>query len=293
MRAARGFTLIEMVVVIAVLGLLMTILIGITRALVSQQRYATTRARMANVDTALVVYVSTNKRLPCPAEGRTPSGAAGAGNEAATVAAGMRTCNNNQQYGVVPWAALGLSATDAEDGWGHRFTYRVGPDMVRDSGMDFTNCDPAGTNTTVATAPPFCNITCASGSPNLCTTPLTALTGSNTKGVVIEDASGNVVMDPRTSPSTGAAYVLVGHGPEGGGAYDGNGILQSSAVSAGTAEAKNFADLAYNPPTPAISGYLVDSTINGTSTTSHFDDMLSRPGILALATKAQVGPRSH
>ncbi|HET9580192.1 MAG TPA: type II secretion system protein, partial [Usitatibacter sp.] len=68
MRGQRGFTLVEMVVVIAVLGVLFTILIGITRAVVSQQRYQTTRARMANIDNALAIFASQYKRLPCPAD---------------------------------------------------------------------------------------------------------------------------------------------------------------------------------------------------------------------------------
>lgn len=293
MRAQRGFTLIEMVVVIAVLGILMTILIGITRAVVQQQRYQTTRARIANIDNALAVFVSTNKRLPCPADGRVASSTSGAGTEW-TAAGSPRTCSSNQQHGVVPWVALGLTAIDAEDGWGERFTYRVGPDLVKDNGMDFTNCDPAGGNPTVITSPPFC-ASCTSATVSSCTPPLTALTGSTTKGLMVTNISGptiatNILMDPRANPSTGAAYVLISHGPEGGGGYDGNGALQSSAVAAGTAESLNGATNAWAAP-PGY--YLVDDSLNATATTSHFDDFVSRPGILALAMKAQVGPRAH
>ena len=45
MRRADGFTLIEMAVVIAVLGLLLALLIGMSTSLISQQRAQTTRSR--------------------------------------------------------------------------------------------------------------------------------------------------------------------------------------------------------------------------------------------------------
>ncbi len=296
MRGARGFTLIELVVVMAILGFLFAILIGITRSVVTQQRYQTTRARMANIDTALAVFVSTNKRLPCPADGRTASSASGAGTEAVTIAGGLHTgCTNNQQYGVIPWATLGLTATDAEDGWGQRFTYRAGPDLIKDTGMDFTNCDPAGGTGIAPTSPPFCsNTVCTSSTLSACITPLSALAGSQTKGLLVTNINGpaaaaDVLMDPRSNPSTGAAYAVISHGPEGGGGYTGDGVWQTSTVSAGSAEQMNFADKSWG----ALPGsYLVDDVINGTAS-SHFDDIVSRPAILTLAVKAQVGPRSH
>lgn len=312
MRGQRGFTLVEMVVVIAVLGVLFSILIGITRAVVSQQRYQLTRSRLANLDAAFAVYVSQNKRLPCPADGRLPSSDANAGLELGS--GPPRVCTNSQQHGVVPWRTLGLTASDVEDGWGGRFTYRAGPDLVVDNAMDFTACDPAGSGAinAVLPVPPWCikNGTgateCNSGTvvstPSYCTPPATALSpnGSGGKGLVVENVAGSILMDPRgadgTGPSTGAAYVLVSHGPEGGGAYNGEGVLQASTVSAGTMESKNYADLAYAAPSAwpaAPAAFLVDDVINASTTGGHFDDIVSRPGILALAMKAGVGPRAH
>jgi len=290
----RGFTLIELVVVIAVLGVLFTILIGITRAVVSQQRYQLTRSRMANVDTAIGVYVSQYKRLPCPADGTKASSIATAGTEVVTGSGTARDCGT-QLNGVVPWRELGLAATDIEDGWGTRFTFRAGPDLVKDGALDFSSCDPAGGATTVITTPPYCSTTCTAGTlASACTPPLLALTGTPAKGLVVENATGNLLMDPRTSPTSGAAYVVVSHGPEGGGGYSADGILLSSTTAASNVERKNFANVAYSQPpasgTPTV--FLVDDTPNGT-TAAHFDDLVSRPGVLALAVKASLGPRSH
>ncbi|HWH42913.1 MAG TPA: type II secretion system protein [Usitatibacter sp.] len=312
----RGFTLIELAVVIAVLGVLFTILIGITRSVVVQQRYALTRARMANVDNALLAYVTQYRRLPCPADGTKASNAAGAGVEAVTLPSGVRSCGT-QQNGVVPWSTLGLSATDIEDGWGGRLTYRVGPELVQDGAMDFTSCDPGGTGPINPTTPPYCtpsgsgttqcNNGTLTGPTAACTSPNNALQAASpwTKGLVVGNASpltltNPPLMDPRGTSSlptsTGAAYVVISHGPEGGGAFSSGGQLLGSTVAAGTIEQNNFANKPYSPPPalPAIpTVYFVDDTPNGSATNAHFDDILSHPGILALAIKAQLGPRSH
>jgi hypothetical protein len=282
-----------------------------------QQRYALTRARLANVDNALLVFVSQYRRLPCPADGTRASNAANAGTEVVASGSGVTRDCGTQQNGVVPWTALGLTATDVEDGWGGRLTYRVGPDLAKDGAMDFTSCDPAGSLTTpintTAPVPPYCIIAgpgpsqCNSGTlSTFCTTPAMALTGSVTKGLVVENVAGSLLADPRgtavapappnPNQTYGAAYVVISHGPEGGGAYSSGGALIASSVSAGTMEAKNFANVAYAAPPSlptAPTSFLVDDVLNGTATTAHFDDIVSRVGVLALAMKAQLGPRSH
>ncbi len=298
-----GFTLVEIAVVIVVLGLLLTMLVGMSASLLSQQRIQTTRTRLANIDAALTLYVSQYKRLPCPADGTLASSNPASGVENA-IAGTPRTCVANQQYGVVPWTALGLAAGDAVDGWGTRFTYRVGPDLVADNAMDFSSCDPAGGDTTVLTTAPYCTTagtgTTQCNTANLsthCTAPSTALTPDTPsgKGLVVENLAGTVVMDPAATPSTGAAYVVISHGAEGGGGYGPDGTLQSSSVTFGTGEAKNFANLAYTPPSgpgATPTSYLVDDVYNGPGTT-HFDDLLSRPNVLTVAIRANMGPRSH
>jgi prepilin-type N-terminal cleavage/methylation domain-containing protein len=303
MRRSNGFTLIEVAMVVVVIGLLLTILIGMSASLIAQQRAQTTRSRLANIDTALALFVSANKRLPCPADGRVAGG-----DEHATYVEPLRTCTGDQEHGVVPWRALGLAAADIEDGWGTRFTYRVGPDLVHRNAMDFTNCDPAGAGEASAT-PPYCNADdppttiCNASSFTGCTSPAKALVGNN-KGVIVKNVAGSAIMDPRgttgaapdigcTEPSSGAAYVVISHGPEGGGGYNDAGTLVASSVAAGTAEARNFANLPYTPPVCSGSSdsYLVDDAFAGVGT-SRFDDIVSRPAVLTVAGRAQLGPRA-
>ena len=280
-RRARGFTLIEIVVVLFILGVVITMAAGITKALTASQKLSVTTTRLAAVDTAIVQYVMQQKRLPCPADGTVLSTANGAGTETARNAA--TGCTTNQTGGVVPWRELGLSESDATDGWNHRLTYRVQPGLAADSGMDMSWCDPAGTD--VVGGPKACNSACASATLNSCTTPATFLT---TRGLKVRNIAGNTIMDPAGTPNTGAAYVVISAGSSGGGAYLSSGQLSVTTTVDGTEEQKNYANAAYS-----AAGYYVDDSISDVSGATHFDDIVSRPAVLTVINKAGLGPRSH
>jgi len=94
-------------------------------------------------------------------------------------------------------------------------------------------------------------------------------------------------MDPNAGVSTGAAYIVISHGENGEGAYSNQGVLQgASGTASGTEEAKNAANL-------ALATYYVDDFPSYNAGAGHFDDFIVRPSILAVATKAQLGPRAH
>lgn len=276
----RGFTLIEIVVVLFILGVVITMAAGITKALTAGQKLTVTTTRMAAVDTAIVQYVMQQKRLPCPADGTLVSTDNNAGLETArTAAAG---CTTNEAGGVVPWRALGLSESDATDGWNHRLTYRVVPALAADGGMDMSWCDPAGTGALVGTA---CNTACATAALGSCTPPTTFLAG---KGLKVRNIAGTTIMDPAGAPNTGAAYAVISAGSSGGGAYLSSGQLSATTAVDGTEELKNYASAAY-----AVAGYYVDDGISDVSGATHFDDVVSRPTVLTVINKAGLGPRSH
>jgi hypothetical protein len=61
----------------------------------------------------------------------------------------------------------------------------------------------------------------------------------------------------------------------------------TSTTTDGTVEAaNNYAD-------KALAAFFVDNTISDVAGTGHFDDIVLRPSILSVATKAGLGPRTH
>jgi prepilin-type N-terminal cleavage/methylation domain-containing protein len=280
-RSPRGFTLIEIVVVLFILGVVIAMAAAVTTALTSSQRLTTTTTRMAAVDNAIVQFVMQQKRLPCPADGTLDSTNANAGTEGAHDATG---CTTNQTAGVVPWRALGLSEQDASDGWNHRLTYRIQPGLAAASAMDMSWCDPAGGAGLSGTG--ACITTCTSATvATACTPPATYL---QNKGLKVRNVAGTTIMDPGTSPYTGAAYVVISAGSTGGGAYTGSGQISSSTTTDGTEESKNYASVAY-----AAGSYYVDDSISDVAGATHFDDIVSRPAVLTVVNKAGLGPRAH
>ena len=313
---ATGFTLIEIAVVMVVLSLLLAMIAGIATAMVGQQRREATRQRLAGVETAIAIFVSQNKRMPCPADGQTPGTTAGAGVEArnsGTGACNIDNFNFNHTRGGVPWITRGRAEPDTTDGWGNRLTYRVAPELAIDNAMDLTACDPGGSGSLYYNlytgTPGVCNPTTSPSPPNTATTPCSTTnfpdnctppaTYTQNKGLKIRTNSTTVTltMSPTAIPSTGAAYVVISHGENGEGAYNNQGVLQSGSTASGALEtSNNWASVAfaYNsstaiPDTSAIvddfPSYLADS--------SHFDDFVLRPAILMVAMKAQLGPRAH
>lgn len=294
----RGFTLIEIAVVIVVLSLLLAMIAGIATAMIGQQRREATRQRLTGVETALALFVSQNRRLPCPADGRIASTAAGAGDEARnslTGACQIGGAANVQTHGVVPWRTLGLAEQDATDGWGNRLTFRVAPELTLNGAMDYTACDPgaAVTGGTLGA----CASPCPSGVwPAGCSHPSDV---TRTKGLKVRtnNATITLVMNSAADPSTGAAYVVISHGENGVGGYGNSGVLQSGSTPSGTLEAaNNHANVAFAHATSAAmtdASALVDDFPSYNADANHFDDFVLRPSILTVATKAQLGPRAH
>ncbi len=287
MRKARGFTLIELLIVLVIVSLLVAMAAMLTRALTSQQRRSLTATRIANVDAALVQFVSVQRRLPCPANGTLPATDANWGLEVAPDANG---CTTNQQGGVAPWRTLGLTQVDVTDGWERLLTYRIPQRLAAPSAMDMSQCDPAGTGAGAGGLNSTCAVGCVSTALTACTSPQNFLAN---KGLRVQTVVGaTVLMDPNAAPPavpTGAAYVLISHGETGGGGYLNSAVLAPSTTTDGNEEKLNYADLALRVP----AAYYVDDSPNDNPGANHFDDVVSRPSILTVVNKASLGARAH
>lgn len=158
--------------------------------------------------------------------------------------------------------------------------------------MDASFCDPLGTNPALGIGAgnniAACLNTCISPTPNpnLCNAPAIFLAN---RGILVRNAAGVSIRDPAIG--TGAAYIVVSHGPEGGGAFDGNGQMAGNAVPVGgNGEIRNI----NNQAVPA-NGFFYDEAIRTgiDAGADHFDDLMSFPSIADLLTKTGLGARTH
>jgi len=288
----KGFSLVELAISLVIIALVLVLFIGASSGFISSKRNEVTALKLKAIENAIALFVAQNKRLPCPADGTIPSGNASSG---LSQPIGAGDCLN-QANGVVPALSLGLSEADTLDGWNNRITYRVFSNapgsLTLTDGMDMSWCDPAGTAASAVASPNnLCTLTpptCSSASSATlanCVTPTLFLAN---KGLLIQDADGNPLMDPATGQ--GAAYVLISHGDNRGGAYSTSGtLLGPVGPQVGTQEAFNSNNVALR----LSPNYYVDSSYNGGDTVNHFDDQVLRPSIISVASKAQLGPRAH
>lgn len=142
LHRARGFTLIEMAIVLVVIGLLLSGgLLGLAPVLESTKR-TDTNAKMDRIEDALTLYVIQNRCLPCPTDGDLATTAATAGESlddiggnyttGCTPNSGCRASTNGDD--VVPWLSLGLTEADVVDGWGNRIRYTTDDNLVDNEG---------------------------------------------------------------------------------------------------------------------------------------------------------------
>ncbi len=300
-----GFTLVEMAIVLVIIGLAAAMLLTAGPAMLDVQKRKAVRAQLDNIDNALARFVAVNRRLPCPTPGNFPSGSSGAGAE--VVAAGV--CSPASQImGVVPWVTLGLTEADIIDPWNGRITYRVDPALAASTLlMNMSNCDPA------ATGPATGGICVAPAAPcagsAACTSPANFLAN---KGLDVwdgqNDVAGYAARQNNRAAGTGAAYVLISHGPTGTGAYSARGAnaTQPGAFTLGLHEEPNVNGIVLALPATQNTAYR-DAPLNDVRTLFvpppgpppplraefFFDDYLSHPTIMTVLNKASLGPRAH
>ncbi len=184
----KGFSLIEIAIVLVVVGLLISGgLVGLAPVLQSN-RVSQTNAQMDRIEQALVLYVIQNGCLPCPAVPAALTGratdSAGAYSTGCGDAAGTCTAPG-VTLGIVPWVNLGLAREDVIDAYGAFIDYAPA------TGLNLSN--------RMVRTPPS-------------TYPAPAA------GLQVESADGTrQTLNALTSD--GAAYVLISHGQDGSFGY--------------------------------------------------------------------------
>ena len=214
-NAERGFTLAEVAVAFVIISLLIA---GAVMPLASQieaRNLAETRRIMDQIREATIGFVQMNGRLPCPADGTTASGSVnGSGVSAGAEQYNTGTSLCTAVFGVVPWATLGVSETDA---WGRRISYYV--DQVFADGFSAASYGPSCTPSPALTSPMSFGL-CSTGT-------LTVNTRNDTTHTA-------------TSIGSSLPAVFISHGKNGYGAYTSQGTTLSG-VGTGTDEETNAA----------------------------------------------------
>ena len=126
-RPSRGFTLVEMAVVVVVMALILGSILVPLSTQVEQRQVVDTQRLLEDIKEALIGYALAQPTpyLPCPDKtSNVPpgDGTPNDGVEDVVVTPGPTQGTCVSVEGNVPWATLGLGATDP---WGNRYRYRV------------------------------------------------------------------------------------------------------------------------------------------------------------------------
>lgn len=250
----RGFTLIEMSVVMVIVGLLTTMGLNMVKVMSASSRNTAAHGALTMAEQAIIAYAVGNTCLPCPADGSLASNATNAGVSLTAGGATYTGCVGITAgcwatNPVLPWKTLGLSETEASDPWAGRLTYVV-------SGHGFlSDCT---TPVPVEEAGGFKLQLNTSVTPNVSCYPLGALT--------IQSVSGSV-------QTTQAVYVLVSHGPD---RSDARAVTTGALI----ADSNNSANQTLNAG--AGTTFVQEGFVSMGGTT-HFDDIvISKTGPLAV-----------
>jgi len=138
-----GFTLVELSVVLAIVGLLMGSLMFTLSAQADQRNFEETRRRLEQARELLLAFAIVNGRLPCPARSNS------AGAEVRNAAGECKDAANVQDYyggtlaggvtgGLLPAVTIGYQQTDSDgfalDAWQKRIRYAVARTVTNCSG---------------------------------------------------------------------------------------------------------------------------------------------------------------
>jgi prepilin-type N-terminal cleavage/methylation domain-containing protein len=240
-RTSAGFTITELAVVMAVVGLLLGMGMFTLSAQVEQRNTSDTQRRLEDARELLLAFAVVNGRLPCPATANTTG-------DEAPAAGGVCT---SYYGGFLPARTLGFQPVDsagyAVDAWGNRIRYAVS-NRSWGTAMRFTTkattADPWSMSTTpndlvVCSASPAAvgSATCDAGTAATNTSTVVALVFSTGKNGSV---GGTGLNEARNLDLT-ALFVYRPPDPPGaaGGEFDDQmvwlpvGVLYSRMVAAG------------------------------------------------------------
>jgi len=143
MLKARGFTLIELSIVLLIVGLIIAGAAQAFNLYITHKRFQETQTNLGQIHQALANFLGENGRLPCPAPLDAPANTPAYGNEdcstssgsirvpgARDTAADANAAVDPILIGTIPTRTLSLPDYKMTDGYRHRFQYAVSESMT-------------------------------------------------------------------------------------------------------------------------------------------------------------------
>ncbi len=224
---ARGFTLVELAVVLAIVGFLLGSLMYTLSAQVDARNVSETQQRLQSAQELLLAFAIVNGRLPCPAI------AASAGQESFTAGPGS-ACTTNYG-GFLPAVTIGFQPLDTQgfglDAWGNRVRYAVSS-TTWGATARYTTQHVSGTGTAWALTTTPTDLVVCSQAP----TPVTAVTCDAGTAVTNQNTVVAIVYSVGKNGATG------GGGTNEARNLDGNALFVSRVPDPASAAGGEFDD---------------------------------------------------
>lgn len=208
-RACGGFSLTELAIVLAIVGILLGGLMYTLLAQVEQRGLGETQQRLETAREAVLAYAIVNGRLPCPAR------ADSLGDETRNSLGECKDGKGIENYyaGLLPARALGYQPVDAEgyavDAWGNRLRLAVAKTVTGCAGPaaqpHFTHA--ANLKTNGITCQPGDLLVCKSAagvSATSCGASANALTNQNVVAAIVWSAGKSFAAAPASGADESA-----------------------------------------------------------------------------------------